>query len=273
MRSSRTDGVLLHPARPATFTDLMIAKQAASASGDAGGDIGHLWSTYSTVGAYRWEHVLSKEMGARGFMVGPEVLTLDGGRADSAAGAVAYSLNTTTFDLASLQVQHFDSGTPVYLGPDVSRQAFELWHVAPILESGWVRSESLSLFGLVWVCFVTLSERILMGVVHCIHRPNVAGSSMPSPSPISMRARALSLFLSPPPFSFGRTVRYGNIMLTCIIPIPMTRDNKGSAGRLEQVGACVSIQSLVRERSGHRCGHCWRAKRSCCASLCRCKET
>lgn len=197
MRSSRTDGVLLHPARPATFTDLMIAKQAASASGDAGGDIGHLWSTYSTVGAYRWEHVLSKEMGARGFMVGPEVLTLDGGRADSAAGAVAYSLNTTTFDLASLQVQHFDSGTPVYLGPDVSRQAFELWHVAPILESGWVRSESLSLFGLVWVCFVTLSERILMGVVHCIHRPNVAGSSMPSPSPISMRARALSLSLSP----------------------------------------------------------------------------
>ena len=138
MRSSRSDGVLLHPARPATYTDVMIAHQATK-----GALAGHLWSTYTAVaGGYRWDHVLSKGLPA-GVEVVPAVLTLDGGRANGER-TIAFTLNTTTFDLASLQVQHFDEGTPLYVGPDVTAQAFELWHVAPVLESGWALLGDLS---------------------------------------------------------------------------------------------------------------------------------
>lgn len=138
MRSSRSDGVLLHPARPATYTDVMIAHQATT-----GALAGHLWSTYTAVaGGYRWDHVLSKGL-PTGVEVAPAMLTLDGGRANGER-TIAFTLNTTTFDLASLHVQHFDEGTPLYVGPDVTAQAFELWHVAPVLESGWALLGDLS---------------------------------------------------------------------------------------------------------------------------------
>ena len=130
MRTCRADGTLLHPARPATYTDYMIRARA-----DA--PFGHLWSTYSEASGLRWDHIFSREMESL-FNLTPSVLTLDGGRADvSTAKLVAYSLNTSSLSLDSLQVQHFSETAPVTLVRDTSAVDFALWHVAPIDSSGW----------------------------------------------------------------------------------------------------------------------------------------
>ena len=130
MRSCRSDGKLLHPNRPATYTDAMIAAMAAKGAGAAGGTAGHrrtagaapalptghLWSTYSEVAGaersvFRWDHVLARELTAW-FAVTPAVLTLDGGQPRPAAAMVAYSLNTSSYDLSSLQLQVGGGKTP-----------------------------------------------------------------------------------------------------------------------------------------------------------------
>jgi hypothetical protein len=54
LRTTRTDGLLLHPSVPATSIDATYAFRAFG----SGGPAGEIWSSYSVLGGYVWSHVL-----------------------------------------------------------------------------------------------------------------------------------------------------------------------------------------------------------------------
>ena len=123
-------------------------------------------ATYSALGGgLVFDHILAANVGPAGFAVSPADLApvradlpLRAARAGSPASftlppraaaaaaappAVAYSLNATTLDAATLAVAPFDAGAPIQLQP-CGIADFQLFHTAPVWPNGWALLGDLS---------------------------------------------------------------------------------------------------------------------------------
>ena len=165
MRACDASGRLLQPSRALTSIDAAAAARAFPASSGAG-PTGVVSATYTAVGALLWDHVLAANLTApfalyprhlestradaalrtrRGGGAPPSSWLLPPFRAASSPSspaaaaevvAVAYALNTTSLDPATLVVAPFSAAAPIALR--VSGLAdFELWHSAPRFANGW----------------------------------------------------------------------------------------------------------------------------------------
>ena len=156
MRTTRADGVVLHPSRAMTAIDADIVGRAFPSAAAATGPV---YATYSAVGGFVFDTVLSADLPAP-FSVFPA--SLAGVRADlalrdkarkpherfawaGAAGsagaatgaAVAYSVSTATMNASSLVVQGFDAATPITLRA-CAETDFQVFHTAPVFAAnGW----------------------------------------------------------------------------------------------------------------------------------------
>ena len=158
MRTTRADGVVLHPSRAMTAIDADIVGRAFPLAVAA--TTGPVYATYSAVSGFVFDSVLSADLPAP-FSVTPaslvgvrsdlalrdksrkpnELFALAGaaaGRVSAAASsAVAYSVNTSTMNASSLVVQGFDAATPIALRA-CKEADFQVWHTAPVFTSnGW----------------------------------------------------------------------------------------------------------------------------------------
>lgn len=133
MRSCRSDGLLLNPARPATATDLQFK---GNAFGSSFGSVGQLWTTYSKVGSRRFDHIFAAET-KNTLQLRPSTLTLDKPQRSPNQSMVAYTIqNTRSMDVSTLQVQPWSESFPITLHPLSSIHAFDLWHTAPVEYNG-----------------------------------------------------------------------------------------------------------------------------------------
>ena len=157
MRTTRADGVVLHPSRSMTAIDADIIGHVFPSAATTSGPV---YATYSVVSGSVFDSILAADL-PKVFSVTPASLL--GVRADlalrdatrkpherlawagagagagarSAAGAaVAYSVNTSTMDPSSLVVQPFDSSHPIVL-PACAEVDFVVWHTAPVFSNGW----------------------------------------------------------------------------------------------------------------------------------------
>ena len=144
MRACDAAGRLLQPSRPATAIDARAARAVFGAA--AAGPDGEVSATYTLLpGGWFWDHVLVADLAAD-YALGPAALA--GTRADAAlragwrgaaaapAGAVVWSLNATTLDVATLTVAPFSDAAPVTLRA-CGLADFALVHTAPVWASGW----------------------------------------------------------------------------------------------------------------------------------------
>lgn len=152
LRSCTAAGRLLQPSRAITAIDAMAVALAFPASPAALPGGGVVYATYTQLpSGLFWDHVLAANLTtpyavgpatlgptrADAVLRGPTGLRVAGStahvRAAAPAPAVAYSLNTTTLDPASLQVLFpWDDTYSIRLTP--CRLAdFALWHSAPVL--------------------------------------------------------------------------------------------------------------------------------------------
>ena len=153
MRTTRADGVVLHPSRAMTAIDADIVGRAFPSPAATTGPV---YATYSVVAGAVYDSILAADL-PQPFAVAPA--NLAGVRADlvlrdasrgalserlawrpaaaaEAAAAVAYSVNTSTMDLGSLVVQPFDAAHPVALRA-CGEPDFQVWHTAPVFANGW----------------------------------------------------------------------------------------------------------------------------------------
>jgi hypothetical protein len=163
MRACAASGRLLQPSRPATALDACIVRGGFPGAGQRVGDVS---ATYSALGGgLVFDHILAANVGPAGFAVSPADLApvradlpLRAARAGSPASftlppraaaaaaappAVAYSLNATTLDAATLAVAPFDAGAPIQLQP-CGIADFQLFHTAPVWPNGWALLGDLS---------------------------------------------------------------------------------------------------------------------------------
>eukprot|EP01064_Diplonema_japonicum_P033984 TRINITY_DN6871_c0_g1_i1.p1 TRINITY_DN6871_c0_g1~~TRINITY_DN6871_c0_g1_i1.p1 ORF type:complete len:747 (+),score=140.47 TRINITY_DN6871_c0_g1_i1:43-2283(+) len=128
MRACMADGTLLRPSRPATYLDSYIYKRAGGT-----GPEGHVWSTYSTVDAERYDVVLS--MVTAEYNLKPSELTLD--RTVGVTGkSVFYSRNTTSFQgLVAVVLDPATGVIPLKAVP--TSNDFDLVYIAPVKGNGW----------------------------------------------------------------------------------------------------------------------------------------
>jgi len=147
LRACDASGRLLHPSRAATAIDAMLVGRAFPAAPGAL-RAGVISATYSALGgdaarglpALVWDHVLAANLTAP-FSLLPAHLAPTradlGGRAPApGAPAVAYAVDPTTLDAATLVVAPFDAAHPVALAPNALAD-FALVHTAPLLAGGW----------------------------------------------------------------------------------------------------------------------------------------
>ena len=152
MRTARADGVLLHPSRAMTAIDADVVGHvfpSASAS------TGPVYATYSLVSGFVFDHVLSADL-PQPFSLFPSNLL--GVRADialrdtlrkaherlawapaaeaAATAALAFTVNTSTMDPATLAVQAFDDSHPIALSV-CGAVDFQVAHTAPVFANGW----------------------------------------------------------------------------------------------------------------------------------------
>jgi len=156
LRTCNTDGLLLSPSRSATAIDSQIVARVFPGSGPAG----EVYATYTAVSGWTWGHVLAAaltapytftptDLGTVTADVSINALGLRGMLAPLPASAalstIAYTLNATTFDMATLSVSPFDGGHPIQL-PVCGEVDFQLWHTAPVFANGWALLGELSKF-------------------------------------------------------------------------------------------------------------------------------
>eukprot|EP01061_Rhynchopus_euleeides_P007092 TRINITY_DN1606_c0_g1_i4.p1 TRINITY_DN1606_c0_g1~~TRINITY_DN1606_c0_g1_i4.p1 ORF type:complete len:755 (+),score=302.52 TRINITY_DN1606_c0_g1_i4:45-2309(+) len=130
MKSSRADGVLLHPARPATFTDTFIRQQAVA----AGGPDGHVWSTYTQVSGGRYDIVFVTQLTAD-YTLSPAELNLELEAGHVRGETVAYTQDPV--GETGLTVGAFSDAAPMGLKKSESDVAFWLHYTAPVQTNGW----------------------------------------------------------------------------------------------------------------------------------------
>ncbi|EDQ85462.1 uncharacterized protein MONBRDRAFT_34228 [Monosiga brevicollis MX1] len=122
MRSCRADGRLISPDRPATNIDAYFM----SKGGFGQGPQGHVWSSYTTVGSARFEHVMSTQMSK------PYNLS----RNEAQGGTmVAYAM-TNNYDLSGLQTLVLGADDTLPLRKSTDDDDLELWHMAPVNSNG-----------------------------------------------------------------------------------------------------------------------------------------
>lgn len=183
LRTCTSGGRILRPTRAATAIDSQIVARVFPSNG---GPQGEVYGTYSEVSGWLFDTVLGAALTApyavttgdvagvrrdaalrnpgsvrhllrRGLHTLPRRARLEG---DGAPATVAYTVNTTTFNPASLIVQPFATGAPIPLAI-CDETDWQLWHTAPVLPNGWaylgelakivpvsdVRTVSLDVFG------------------------------------------------------------------------------------------------------------------------------
>jgi hypothetical protein len=148
LRACDAAGRLLQPSRALTAVDAAAAARAFNDSAGAG-PVGVVSATYSALGALLWDHVLVANLSAAWVLRpshlaptrGDWALRARGGLAPGpppaagvglAAAALAFALNTTTLDAASLRLLAFEEAAGVALAP-CGLDDFALWHTAPLL--------------------------------------------------------------------------------------------------------------------------------------------
>lgn len=163
MRTTRADGVVLHPSRAMTAIDADIVGRTFPS---AAATTGPVYATYSFVGGAVYDSILAADL-PQPFAVAPA--NLAGVRADlalrdssrplrerlawpapahaapaaAAAASVAYSVNTSSMALGSLVVQPFDAAHPISLAA-CAEADFQVWHTAPVFANGWALLGELS---------------------------------------------------------------------------------------------------------------------------------
>ncbi len=144
LRACDAGGRLLQPSRALTAVDGAVARRALGArvGADAPPAGAVLSATYTLLpGGWAWDHVLAANLSAP-FSLRPGVLAPT--RADAALqgspppppAALAYALNTTSLDVASLVVAPFSEAQPITLAAN-GLADFALWHTAPAFGNGW----------------------------------------------------------------------------------------------------------------------------------------
>lgn len=162
MRSCNEDGRLLHPSFPVVALDSEIT---ARVNDGWPGPKGEIYATHTQIGSWVWAHVFAASTNGTysvsrsevAAVIGARIALRNGGYTAQAVaavgdprdiawgtaadlGTVAYSLNTTTFDInanGSLVVQPlFDDNNPIVI-PTVGETNFALWHTAPVFSNGW----------------------------------------------------------------------------------------------------------------------------------------
>ena len=144
LRACTASGLLLHPSRPMTAIDAQVVGDVFGAG--AGRVQGNVYATYSAVSGMWWGHALAADL-AQPYALTPadfdsitSDIALRGGAAAAAAPAatLAYSINATSFDPASLVVQPFSAAAPIALQA-CALADFQVWHTAPVSPAagGW----------------------------------------------------------------------------------------------------------------------------------------
>ena len=123
MRSSRADGVLLHPSRPCTFTDSFIRSMA----GQRAGPEGHVWSTFSMVGRARHDIVFTTELNAT-YDMRPSELNL---------GAAREAEDLVAFTVAPMSVAAFSEDVPLTLRKTTWHGDIQIYYTSPVVRNGW----------------------------------------------------------------------------------------------------------------------------------------
>eukprot|EP01064_Diplonema_japonicum_P017310 TRINITY_DN2537_c5_g1_i1.p1 TRINITY_DN2537_c5_g1~~TRINITY_DN2537_c5_g1_i1.p1 ORF type:complete len:749 (+),score=180.35 TRINITY_DN2537_c5_g1_i1:68-2314(+) len=135
MRSCRNDGMLLRPSRPMTYLDSYIYKK-----GGGTGPKGHVWSTYTTIGADRYDIVFAMVETQYGMKLSELTLDRETGVVEK---TVCYTRNTKSFTgLVVVEIQ--PANGVVALKPPNSRDDFDLLYFAPIQSNGWALLGELS---------------------------------------------------------------------------------------------------------------------------------
>ncbi len=160
MRTCTTGGLILAPSRAATALDAQVLSHAFSGAQYTRGEV---YAAYSYISGWAWDHILAADLNAS-FAVTPTALAgirsdvhlrhgapVGGSRyavrplpivpavslhAGAPPAALAYTLDTSTLDLATLVVQPFGAGSPINLAP-CAETDFAVWHIAPVFANGW----------------------------------------------------------------------------------------------------------------------------------------
>jgi hypothetical protein len=144
LRACDAGGRLLQPSRALTAVDGVVARRAlGAAAGAAPPPPGAVVSaTYTLLGGWAWDHVLVANLSAP-WALAPAALAPTRGDAAPPGGppppppaALAYALNTTTLDAATLVVAPFSDAAPLALAAN-GLGDFALWHTAPAFGNGW----------------------------------------------------------------------------------------------------------------------------------------
>ena len=159
MRACTTGGRLLQPSRAATAIDSAIINRAFPSASTAKGEI---YATYSLVSGWAWDSVLAAQVNASYTLTPSDLAPI---RADAAVkddsipaverlrygasgapkagdlGTLAYSINSTTFDISTLTVQPFSASSPIAI-KTCGEWDFQVWHTAPIFANGIAVSPS-----------------------------------------------------------------------------------------------------------------------------------
>jgi hypothetical protein len=158
LRTCNTDGLLLSPSRAATAIDAQIVARLFPGAGP----VGQVYATYTSLSGWTWGHVLAAALSQPytftpadlGSVTADVAINALGLRAVMDASAVsapavlstvAYALNATTFDPATLVVSPFDGGHPIPLAA-CGEVDFQLWHTAPVFANGWALLGELTKF-------------------------------------------------------------------------------------------------------------------------------
>ena len=143
LRACDAGGRLLQPSRPLTAVDGVLARRALGAGAGASAPPAGagVSATYTLLGGFAWDHILVANLSSP-WALAPAALAPTRGDAAPAGApppppaALAYALNSTTLDAASLVVAPFGAAQPIPL-PANGLADFALWHTAPAFESGW----------------------------------------------------------------------------------------------------------------------------------------
>ena len=130
MKSTRADGVLLHPSRPCTYSDGFIRRMSTQS---VEGPEGHVWSTFSTVGSARHDIVFVTLLNET-FSVQPSFLNLNGVH-EARGEAVAFTYDAVSG--AGLVVAAFSDVSPMVLMPTKTANDFQIYYTSPVVRNGW----------------------------------------------------------------------------------------------------------------------------------------
>eukprot|EP01060_Flectonema_neradi_P010608 TRINITY_DN17704_c0_g1_i1.p1 TRINITY_DN17704_c0_g1~~TRINITY_DN17704_c0_g1_i1.p1 ORF type:complete len:749 (+),score=118.91 TRINITY_DN17704_c0_g1_i1:117-2363(+) len=123
MKSTRADGVLLHPSRPCTFIDSFIRASA----GQGNGPKGHVWSTFSLVNQSRHDIVFTTELNET-YSLRPSELNLRGPRR---------SIEMVAFSTTPTAVSTFSETSPLMLRKTMWHGDIALYYTSPVQSNGW----------------------------------------------------------------------------------------------------------------------------------------